>query len=99
MIQSKDERLGLRHMQRQRQRQNPPRRGKSNGNNVLAALAPSCRQKTLDRAVVVIDGMTIHEKCCSRVAPELTFTAIRTTPQPWPQSETSAHSRTPSRKS
>jgi hypothetical protein len=45
--------------QQQQQKQNPLTR-ESYGNNFLAAPARSCRKKTVDRAVVVIDGMTKH---------------------------------------
>jgi hypothetical protein len=45
-----------------RAKSKPSNKGKKNGKNFLAATAPSCRQKTVDRAVVVIDGMTPLER-------------------------------------
>ncbi|MFZ0480895.1 MAG: hypothetical protein WAL71_17275, partial [Terriglobales bacterium] len=36
----------------------PSTKGKSNGKTLLAEAAPLCCQKTVDRAVVVIEGMT-----------------------------------------
>jgi hypothetical protein len=39
-------------------RATPSKKGKSNGKTILAAATLSCCQKAVDRAVVVIDGMT-----------------------------------------
>ena len=52
--------LVFQQMQRQRQNQSQPlpNKGKSHGQNILARPADGCRQNSLDRAVVVIDGMT-----------------------------------------
>jgi len=63
-------------MQRQEQNQNPLIRGKKNGKNFLAATAPSCRQKTVDRAVVVIDGMTIGVNLPPRAIKPASFEAL-----------------------
>jgi hypothetical protein len=67
MIRSKDERLGLRQRQRQeqqqeqqrQQKQNPLIREKATAKTFLPP-APWCRKETVDRAVVVMDGMTIR---------------------------------------
>ncbi|MGB9492985.1 MAG: hypothetical protein WCA92_21165, partial [Terriglobales bacterium] len=39
----------------------PSTKGKSNGKTLLAEAAPLCCQKTVDRAVVVIDRITVRE--------------------------------------
>ncbi|MFZ0481273.1 MAG: hypothetical protein WAL71_19190, partial [Terriglobales bacterium] len=46
----------------------PSTKGKSNGKTLLAEAAPLCCQKTVDRAVVVIDGMTLSERAGELIA-------------------------------
>ncbi|MFZ0479992.1 MAG: hypothetical protein WAL71_12655, partial [Terriglobales bacterium] len=48
----------------------PSTKGKSNGKTLLAEAAPLCCQKTVDRAVVVIDRMTQVEGLRERETPQ-----------------------------